>query len=49
MRHCPNCGAPLQNQDRVCMNCGAFVDEVKEETIQEEPKEKEEKTHQEKI
>lgn len=44
MRHCPNCGAPLQNQDRVCMNCGAFVDEVKEETIQEEPKEKEEKT-----
>lgn len=43
MRHCPNCGAPLQNQDKVCMNCGAFVDEVKEETTQEEPKEKEEK------
>lgn len=28
MRHCPNCGAPLQDQDRVCMNCGAFVDDI---------------------
>ena len=28
MRHCPNCGAPLENQDRVCMNCGAFVDDI---------------------
>lgn len=43
MRHCPNCGAPLQNQDKVCMNCGAFVDEVKEPVEQEEKKETYEK------
>lgn len=28
MRKCPNCGEKLQDSDRVCRNCGAFLDVV---------------------
>lgn len=28
MRKCPNCGETLQSHDRVCRNCGAFLDVV---------------------
>lgn len=28
MRKCPNCGETLQTHDRVCRNCGAFLDVV---------------------
>ena len=28
MRKCPNCGEILQENDRVCRNCGAFLDVV---------------------
>lgn len=34
MRKCPNCGEVLQENDRVCRNCGAFLDIV---TTPEEP------------
>ena len=35
MRKCPNCGEVLQEHDRVCRNCGAFLDVVT--TPEEEP------------
>ena len=35
MRKCPNCGEVLQEHDRVCRNCGAFLDVVT--TLEEEP------------
>lgn len=35
MRKCPNCGEVLQENDRVCRNCGAFLDVVT--TPEEEP------------
>ena len=49
MRKCPNCGEVLQEHDRVCRNCGAFLDVVttpEEEPLFEEedfPKKEEEK------
>lgn len=38
MRKCPNCGEILQENDRVCRNCGAFLDVVTtpEETVFED-------------
>ena len=27
MRKCPICGEPLHNREKVCRNCGAFIDE----------------------
>ena len=49
MRKCPNCGEVLQEHERVCRNCGAFLDVVttpEEEPLFEEedfPKKEEEK------
>lgn len=41
MRRCPNCGEPLQDLDRVCTNCGAFLDvEPNPEEEIETPKKK---------
>ena len=40
MKRCPNCGEPLQSHDRVCTNCGAFLDVVSDEdnsSEQEQP------------
>ena len=25
MRHCPNCGEPLNDSDTICKNCGVFL------------------------
>lgn len=40
MRRCPNCNEELQDYDKVCTNCGAFLDVVPEQ-LDEEIKEEE--------
>lgn len=37
LKRCQNCGEPLQETDRICTNCGAFLDVVAEEP--QEPEE----------
>lgn len=36
MRKCPNCGEELQEHDRVCRNCGAFLDVVQTDEASQE-------------
>lgn len=47
MRKCPNCGEHLQEHDRVCRNCGAFLDvEPLEEEFFSEKEQKAENSSQ---
>ena len=51
MRHCPNCGEPLNDSDRICKNCGVFLGnylETRERKEYIEPIEKEEHVEEEK-
>ena len=36
LKRCPNCGEPLQVTDKICTNCGAFLDVVAEEPQESE-------------
>lgn len=50
MRHCPNCGEPLNDSDTICKNCGVFLGSYLEKQEKKESKsliEKEENEPQE--